>query len=97
MESKMTETKEIPEKIKKMTEYVMNNLEAYKEMQKKMELCNDVIKEHMLKNNIDKIKTEKGEFTLIISSRSVLDKTLIEDIEKYYVREKTTTLYKSTY
>lgn len=98
MQTTMTETKvETPEKIRRMAEYVMDNWTQFKEMERVLTLYNDKIKDYMVENNIDKLKAEKGEFVKIDSSRNMLDRSLIEDIEKYYTRQKTVTIYKVPY
>lgn len=82
-------------KIEEMCDYVLTNLEFYKEMDKKMKLYNDEIKKYMEKNNKISLKTKKGVFTLIKQSRKFLDRTLIQDIEKYYKNMKVSLLYKT--
>ena len=93
METTMTE--EETTNIDEMVDYMLTNWEIYKEMEKKMELYNDKIKEYMQKEDMDIIKTKKGKLQKITQVRNNLDRSLIKDIRKYYRKIEVVMLYKS--
>ena len=75
--------------------WVLNQLEEFKKIEKKMKQYEANIKAYMVDNNIDTFKSKQGSFTIITKKVSLLDKNKIEDIEKYYVEQKRVIMYKS--
>ena len=73
---------------------MMKNWMEYSNMKKKMELLDKKVKEYMVLNKIDLFETKYGKLVLMDQSRNVLDRSLIEDIEKYYKPVKCQLLYK---
>ena len=53
------------------------------------------IKDYMISNKIKEYSNEAGSFTIISKKVSVLDRSLIEDIDQYYTEKKSKIMYKS--
>lgn len=81
--------------IDEMIDYMLTNWEIYKEMEKKMEIYNDKIKEYMKQEDMDVIKTKKGKIQKVTQIRNNLDRSLIKDINQYYKKIEVVMLYKS--
>ena len=86
----MTDTK-----TENMIDFVLTNWEEYNELKKKMELYTEKIRDYMEKNDIDVIKREKGKLQKVVQQRNQLDKSLIEDIEKYYRKIRVVMVFKT--
>jgi len=76
------------------TEY-LSKMESFKKLEKKMKQYESNIKNYMIDNNIKDFTNEVGSFTIVKKKVSMLNRTLIEDIEQYYEETQRKIMYKS--
>lgn len=82
------------EKFEKNANELLKNWNDYNILKRKIELLDKKCKDYMIENKIDSHENEYGKLVLMEQYRNVLDRSLIEDIEKYYNRVKCQLLYK---
>ena len=64
-------------------------------MDNRMKLLDASVKKYMIKKGLKSCERAAGSVFLIEQSRRMLDRALIDDIEKYKVDAKITLMYKS--
>ena len=84
-------------KFKTQCDFYLNKLEEFKKTEKKMKQYEANIKQYMINNGVREYSNETGSFTIVSKKVSVLDRSLIEDIEQYYVEMKRKIMYKSVH
>jgi uncharacterized protein YlzI (FlbEa/FlbD family) len=82
-------------KFKAQADEYLSKMEEFKKLEKKMKQYEANIKDYMITNKIESYKNEIGSFTIVTRKQSRLDRSLIEDIDKYYREIRMTTMYKS--
>jgi len=83
------------EQFEKMASEMLTNWTQYKTLRARMELLDASTKKYMIDNNMDEYKCEKGKLTIVEQNRRVLDRSLIDDIEKYKLDSKIKMCFKS--
>jgi len=83
------------EKIEQLGEEYLTKLSDFKKLKNKMETIEATVKNYLIENNLDILKCKSGKFNIINQDKMVLDRSLIEDIDKYKVNTKYKMMYKS--
>lgn len=73
------------EQFEKMASEMLAGWKEYKKIENRMKLLDASTKKYMLDNDMDEYRCDGGKITIIEQSRKVLDRALIDDIEKYKV------------
>jgi hypothetical protein len=67
----------------------------YKKIKTRMELLDASCKAYMVKNDMKTFENENGAFCIVVQERRILDRALIDDIEKYKINARVNIMYKS--
>lgn len=84
------------ENFERMAEEMLKGWDEYKSLRSRMELLDASVKKYMIDNNKVFHENAYGSVTIVRQTRRVLDRSLIEDIEKYKVAMDVNMAYKST-
>lgn len=79
----------------KLAEELLNNWAEYKKLKSRMELLDSTCKKYMVDNDMNIYGNDKGNLMIVEQGRRILDRTLIDDIEKYKVDAKVKMMFKS--
>ncbi len=79
----------------RMADELLKNWTEYKKLKSRMELLDASCKKYMCETNMKTYENEHGALMLVHQSRRVLNRALIEDIEKYKSSVKFSMLYKN--
>lgn len=83
------------EQFEKMAEELLKGWTEYKKIRNRMELLDASIKKYMVDNELKFYENEYGHVSIVEQGRRVLDRSLIEDIERYKVDTKFKMMFKS--
>ena len=83
------------EQFKQMSEELLKNWTEYKKLDTRIKLLDASIKKYMVDNKMQFYENNFGSLCVITQNRHVLDRSLIEDIEKYKVDTEVKIMYKS--
>lgn len=83
------------EQFVKMSEELLKNWADYKKLDSRMKLLDASVKKYMTDNNKNNYENKYGNIFIMKQNRRVLDRSLIEDIEKYKIDSEVKVMYKS--
>ena len=83
------------DKFIKMFDELLGGWEQYKKLDARMKLLDASVKKYMVDNNMKSYERDTGASVIINQNRKVLDRSLIDDIEKYQVAASVKIMYKS--
>lgn len=84
------------EQFEKFAEELLKGWDEYKNLEKRMKLLDASVKKFLLDNDKTHYENKYGEVIIITQHRTVLDRSLIEDIEKYKVDTEVKIMFKTT-
>jgi hypothetical protein len=78
-----------------MADEMLGAWKEYKKLDARMKLLDASTKKYMVDNKMDVYKCDKGSLMIVEQNRRMLDRALIDDIEKYKIDAKVHICYKS--
>jgi hypothetical protein len=84
------------EQFEKFAEELLKGWAEYKKLDTRMKLLDASIKKFLVDNDKTTYENKYGSVVIVNQNRRVLDRSLIEDIEKYKVDTEVKFMYKST-
>jgi len=83
------------EQFETMSQELLKNWKEYKKLDARMKLLDASVKKYMVDNDMKIFETNYGALLIVPQNRRVLDRALIEDIERYKVDTTVKMMYKS--
>ncbi len=83
------------EQFEKMASEMLSNWTEYKKLDARMKLLDASTKKYMVDNKIKIYENDHGSLMIVEQKVRVLDRALIDDIEKYKIDTKRKIMYKS--
>lgn len=83
------------EQMEKYADELLGKWKEYSLLKKRMDTLNSTISTYMKTNNVDVIQVGNGKLFMQKQTRNVLDRSLIDEIEKYYKETEFIMIYKS--
>ena len=84
------------QQFEQMSEELLKNWTEYKKLDTRMKLLDASVKKYMTDNGKRTYENEYGALCIVSQNRRMLDRSLIEDIEKYKVDAVLNMMYKSS-
>ena len=83
------------QQFEEMSEELLKNWSEYKKLDSRMKLLDASVKKYMVEQNKQTYENRYGALCIVSQNRRALDRSLIEDIEKYKVDTEVKLMYKS--
>ena len=83
------------ENFEEMSDELLKNWNDYKKLDSRMKLLDASVKKYMTENGKRFYENKYGSLSIVSQKRRVLDRSLIEDIEKYKIDTEAYIMHKS--